>query len=676
MHRYAVRPSVRLDRLPLLLLTTALSLVLVGGGNAATLVPLKEHAVTLAVGMQAPAGMSPRAKLLQQDTATRIARYLVDQYPELRGAVRRAATSAPVLYVHISDAVAQSLAGDPLIESVRVTSESPARTVALLSLDTTSRAPLFSKVANRLPATVRHQVMLELVGPRIDSRLDESEYVKRNDEIARRFVREIRAGLPGSNPVYLGYKQVSVQLNRGEFNLLVDHPLISHFELIEDAPPRLVASTARINADSLWMSGFDASDQLIAVADTGLRQSHAMFRNGKVHRTACFSFAKPGTLSMCDGQDDGTGVEYIIDDPAQAEECTVGSTGQPLFGCGHGTYMMGIAAGRWMSQEGDPVTDPNPNGEFSGVAKGAKLFAIRSVSESSLGAVTPQETRLSILRWLNTNYSAVSSTYKLSAISFSWGSANRYSESDPECKPKDVVTSLRRKGALVVASSGNLESEEVQNDDGIESLACWKNVMAVGATNSDDTAAFFTVAGPGLDVYAPGVGILTSSPGGDTETSTSTGTSPSAPMVAGAAAVLRSRHPQVTTAAIFQALKKTGVPVSHNGVTRNRIDVLAASNRLGPPLNTMSFQADSTYQCQGMADLSWETPAGDVNRVEVQSAANSTFTGDVFSFETVDESVFVNAEMTRWYRMRTCNVTGTCSAYSPAKKVTYVAVCQ
>jgi len=78
------------------------------------------------------------------------------------------------------------------------------------------------------------------------------------------------------------------------------------------------------------------------------------------------------------------------------------------------------------------------------------------------------------------------------------------------------------------------------------------DVMAVAATDHDDRKASFSNPGPEVEVAAPGVDILSTGLGSGYETSS--GTSFSAPIVAGLAAVLKSQNPGLTNAQIRQAI--------------------------------------------------------------------------------------------------------------------------
>jgi len=86
--------------------------------------------------------------------------------------------------------------------------------------------------------------------------------------------------------------------------------------------------------------------------------------------------------------------------------------------------------------------------------------------------------------------------------------------------------------------------------------------ITVGATDSTDTRASFSNYGTCLDIFAPGVNILSSANSGNTGTATMSGTSMATPHVAGAAAVLAQRHPDWKAGQLKAALVGAVDPVT------------------------------------------------------------------------------------------------------------------
>jgi subtilisin family serine protease len=102
-------------------------------------------------------------------------------------------------------------------------------------------------------------------------------------------------------------------------------------------------------------------------------------------------------------------------------------------------------------------------------------------------------------------------------------------------------------GALVVVSAGN----DGMKGNPVDYPAGCSGAFAVGATDTRDRKAAFSEYGPQIDITAPGVGILTAAWGKDAKHGLhgyafDAGTSVSAPIVSGAAALLMSRHPEWT----------------------------------------------------------------------------------------------------------------------------------
>jgi subtilisin family serine protease len=93
-------------------------------------------------------------------------------------------------------------------------------------------------------------------------------------------------------------------------------------------------------------------------------------------------------------------------------------------------------------------------------------------------------------------------------------------------------------------------------------------VMTTAATDSNDQEASFSNFGPCVDIWAPGVGILSTRRGGGT--TTFSGTSMAAPHVGGAGALYLSSHALADAAAVEGQLKADAVPtgtVSRDGAS-------------------------------------------------------------------------------------------------------------
>jgi membrane-anchored mycosin MYCP len=157
---------------------------------------------------------------------------------------------------------------------------------------------------------------------------------------------------------------------------------------------------------------------------------------------------------------------------------------------------------------------------------------------------------------------------------------------------------------VVVAAAGNVGSGSCTADGrGQVALPGWydADVLTVGAIGPDDTPASFTMPGPWVDVAAPGTGLRSLAVGGGT-TGDLDGTSFAAPWVAGLAALVRERFPELSAAEVVDRILATArrAPGGGGALGRGVVDPVAALTvlpaRLVPapegPANTAALVAE------------------------------------------------------------------------------------
>ncbi|WP_238165628.1 S8 family serine peptidase [Kribbella caucasensis] len=145
----------------------------------------------------------------------------------------------------------------------------------------------------------------------------------------------------------------------------------------------------------------------------------------------------------------------------------------------------------------------------------------------------------------------------------------------------DAVKNAVAKGIVVVAASGN------EYSNALHYPASFPETISVGATDNNGVLTTFSSWGDTVDITAPGWHILSTGPRALTDPRYEpywggNGTSFSAPMVAGVAALLRNRFPSYTPAQIEARLKSTARDAGPRGIDPfYGAGILDAANALG-----------------------------------------------------------------------------------------------
>ncbi len=131
---------------------------------------------------------------------------------------------------------------------------------------------------------------------------------------------------------------------------------------------------------------------------------------------------------------------------------------------------------------------------------------------------------------------------------------------DPDPVLDEACAYAFAKGAVVVAAGGNSYS----SGNWVQYPAASPHVLGVASTDGAGSPSAFSNTGPHIDLAAPGEGILAAIPGAGY--STESGTSFSAPHVAGAAALVLSANPNLSAAEAASVIQSTALDdLSGNG---------------------------------------------------------------------------------------------------------------
>jgi subtilisin family serine protease len=202
-------------------------------------------------------------------------------------------------------------------------------------------------------------------------------------------------------------------------------------------------------------------------------------------------------------------------------------------------------------------------------------------------------------------------------------------ESQPSCYSQaehDALARAQAAGVLVVASAGNKRRNNDVSPD-FPSGYDLPSLISVAAVDRDFQLASFSQWGPAsVDIAAPGVDILTTTP--DNSTAPWSGTSFAAPLVAGTAALVMSAHPTLTAAQVRERIMNSsrqtselalrvgsgGVVDAHGALLGQRL-AISPSQPLGGPAPSVRSK---------ISVLSITAPKSRPPKIRVRAKANAT----------------------------------------------------
>lgn len=346
----------------------------------------------------------------------------------------------------------------------------------------------------------------------------------------------------------------------------------------EQADPCVSAQTSSAGSVGGQLAGMDlrsvwqltrGAGQTVAVIDTGVSRHRLL-----PHLTSGGDYVSSG---------DGT------------EDCD-----------GHGTVVAGII--------GASPADTGGAETFSGVAPEATLIGIRQSSNKFRAADDPSSSGFgdvdTLARAVRTAADMGATVINVSTIAC----VSAESVMDDRALGAALSYAVDVKNVVVVAAAGNVGApgqcpdQNPAADPARPDRPDWSGVtvvvspawyddyvLTVGSVGPNGAPSTFSLAGPWVDVAAPGEEVVSLDPDGEglidslptaTGEKPITGTSYAAPVVSGVVALLRSRSPQLTARQVMQRIEDTARhpsagwdPVVGHGV----VDVLAAVTGSAPP---------------------------------------------------------------------------------------------
>lgn len=330
----------------------------------------------------------------------------------------------------------------------------------------------------------------------------------------------------------------------------------------------LSTEASALRAETAWDATVGSAGTVVAVLDTGVRFDHpdllAASEGGKL--LPGYDFVSGESSSSFVGANDGNGRDPDPSDPGDwidstdlgkpgFEDCEIGNSSW------HGTRVAGVIAARTNNGIG-----------MAGVAWNAWILPVRVMGKCG----GRDSDIIAAMRWAaGLSVPGIpDNPYPAKIINLSLGGNGACTAAY-----QSVATELATRGVLIVASAGNQGGP-------VSAPANCPGVLGVAGVRQVGTKVGFSNLGPQLSIAAPGGNCVTTGPGqpclfsivtatnlGDRtpgasgytdEFNFNVGTSFSAPMVSGAAALMHAVNGRLGSDHFIQRLRRSATPFPEN----------------------------------------------------------------------------------------------------------------